>query len=469
MDDRRGRPRPGITILLAGFVALQLYLILVVGYGPFRDEAFYVTSGLELWRGRPYPADRYLFWFNGSPYMWPALAGLLYEAGGVAAARIGALACVALSVALAYGAGRRLVGVGAALAGAVVVLLGGNTMILGHYATYDPLGFVFVAFALWAVARRIGGGAGGWTVVGGLALWLGALSKYPFAVMGLPLAALLLALGGPRRVRDAAVFGVSSAVPFVLTMVVMFHRPLPPTLVLYDHHTFAGFLVGAVTLGYVAVPLILLAAGWLGRRPEDGPRVSALLAIGLGSVLLWPLLHTASGQIASAFKHVWIGVLVASPAVGFGAYRAWRVSGRWVRGLALTGIALLGAVEWFALEPMTYPDFMPSVDFLLAEAAPGDRVQVIGDNDRWVYAMFLFGEGRIASPWSVVDPKTTGPGSSCDADWVVATRTDVTGPVDASSWPCPLELAFQDRQRFLNYRGAFDVQTFQIWRRASRR
>ena len=179
---------------------------------------------------------------------------------------------------------------------------------------------------------------------------------------------------------------------------------------------------------------------------------------------MWPLLHVASGQIASAFKHVWIGLLLAVPAIGYGAERAWS---RAVPGLRAVGVLVLvavGAAEWIALEPMTYPNFRPSVDFLMANVAADARVHVIGGNDRWIYAMYLYGAGHVADPMDIVDQDQGGATGVCDHEWVVATRTNLTGPVTDSHWGCPHELVFERKQPFLNHRGELDTHTSQVWR-----
>ena len=252
--------RTRFALLTTVFTAVQLYLILVVGYGPFRDETFYITSGLQFWSGDPYAKERYLEHFNGAPYAWPLVAGGMYHVGGLAAARLAALLCFVTSLVLAFFASERLVGAAAAFAGIAVLLATGNSLILAHYATYDLLAFFFLALAFWAVVRWLKEARLSWAVLAGLSLWAASVSKYPYALMGLPLVALMLTRGGPSRVRDSLVLGATAAIPFFGTMRAMFGQWIPPTLAEYRHFTFSPTVVAAVTAMYVAVPVLFM--GW---------------------------------------------------------------------------------------------------------------------------------------------------------------------------------------------------------------
>ena len=401
--------------------------------------------------------------------MWPALAGGAYLIGGFAAARLAALACFTVSVGLMYDATRRLAGPAAGLGAAVVTLTAGSSLILAHYATYDLGAFPFVALAFWCQVRGARSQRSWrWALAAGLSLWLAALGKYAYAVMGLPLVLTIVALDDRNRVRDATLFTAAAAVPFFLSMRALFGQWIPPTLGNYDHATFAAPLVAVVVGAYVAIPSALWA--WAYRERESAtPGVRALLPVALVGLLMWPLLHALSGQIASAFKHAWLGALLAAPVAGWGLERAWRAGRRPVRAAIVTVLALAGAAEWVALEPMTYPNFRPSVRFLLESVEPEDGVYVVGDNDRWVYAMYLYGEGRVRSPFDVVDQDRGVLERSCDYEWVVATRTGVTGGLDDSTWMCDYRVAFEKRQRFLSYRGTFDTQTFRVYRRVEDR
>lgn len=459
-------------VVLGGYVLVQMLLILVVGYGPFRDEAFYITSGLEFWRGQPYDTDRYLQWFNGSPYAWPVLAGAAYRAAGLVGARLLALALLTTGVLLAHSASARLVGPKASLAGAIVVLAQGSTLLLGHYATYDLLAFPFVGLAFWCVVRWRLDPHWRWAALAGCAIGIAALAKYPYAVMGAPVVAWILMSRDGLRVRDATIFTVCAAVPFFAVVFAQFGTWIPPTLSNYDHPTFARWLVAAVTGAYVAIPLVCVLRG---LRADAGDAVPAtiervvstrtVLLLGLVSILMWPIVQVGSGQIASAFKHVWIGVLLGMPAIGMGAAHLWAGLGRAGRSAAVALLAVVCAIEWYALEPMTYPDFRPTVTFVMEEIPPTESVLVLGDNDRWVYAMYLYGAHRIDSPAAVVDVDAANTQLQCSAGWLVATSTDFTGRPDPSAWACPFALADEWSRGFLNHRGERDLHTSQVWRR----
>ena len=224
-----------------------------------------------------------------------------------------------------------------------MILAKGSSFLLAHYATYDLLAFAFLALAFWAVVQWIETARWSWAVLAGLSVWAASVSKYPYAVMGFPLVALMLTRGGTSRVRDSFVLGATAALPFLATMRATFGQWIPPTLAEYRHPTFSPIVVAAVMATYIVIPILFI--GWGLRHSTLGERrVRPLLMVGLAAALMWPLLHVASGQIASAFKHVWIGLLLAVPAIGYGAERAWRAA----PGLRAVGVLVLiaaGAAE----------------------------------------------------------------------------------------------------------------------------
>ena len=104
----------------------------------------------------------------------------------------------------------------------------------------------------------------------------------------------------------------------------------------------------------------------------------------------------------------------------------------------------------------------------MANAEPDARVHVVGGNDLWVYAMYLYGADRVADPMDIVDQEGASGTGVCDYEWVVATSTDSTGPVTDAHWGCRHELVFERKQLFLNHDGELDTHTSQVWRSARR-
>ena len=96
----------------ATWIALALCLVLclvTLDYnGPFFDEGIYVTAGIRTLEGTAYE-DNFLSWFGGS-LVWPILAGLGFQAGGLIGTRavavvltVGGLAAFARAVRNLFG------------------------------------------------------------------------------------------------------------------------------------------------------------------------------------------------------------------------------------------------------------------------------------------------------------------------------------------------------------------------------
>ena len=83
--------------LIAAFLAVEVAIVATVANGPTLDEGIYITSGRRALEGHGV-SDGYLTWLSGS-LLWPVLAGLGDDLGGVAGARL--LAAVFLTIAVA--------------------------------------------------------------------------------------------------------------------------------------------------------------------------------------------------------------------------------------------------------------------------------------------------------------------------------------------------------------------------------
>jgi hypothetical protein len=79
VTDHGGRGA-GLILLLLAVVGLLGALVAVTGRGAFIDEAIYLVAGRTLaFRGENWGYD---LWFNGSPFAFPLLAGVVQRVGG---------------------------------------------------------------------------------------------------------------------------------------------------------------------------------------------------------------------------------------------------------------------------------------------------------------------------------------------------------------------------------------------------
>ena len=103
----------------------------------------------------PFPA-----YFSGAPVIYPPLAALADNAGGLAGARILSLAFMLGATVLLWGVAGRLFGRRAAFFAAALFAVLGPTLHLGAFATYDAMAVFLVALAAWCVVRAVGRGRG---------------------------------------------------------------------------------------------------------------------------------------------------------------------------------------------------------------------------------------------------------------------------------------------------------------------
>jgi hypothetical protein len=108
--------------------------------------------------------------------------------------------------------------------------------------------------------------------------------------------------------------------------------------------------------------------------------------------------------------------------------------GRWLRRGAAVGVVLvlvaLCAVQ-FERFNRAWPDARPTAEYLLARVQPGQKLLI---NESWPYTSYLYGAGRIETPWDVFDVYRITHGQSeislCEYDWFVDSQ-------GAYQWPGP--------------------------------
>lgn len=398
--------------------------------GPFFDEGIYVTAGLRTLEGHG-RSDGYLTWFAGS-LIWPTLAGLGYEVGGLAGMRVLALLLSAGAFMAVVQAAKNLFGERTAFWTALSLALSGPFFSLARLGVYDIPALVGIAVSFWALTELQVQENRAWLVLAAVAFTLSLFSKYPMGLMLLPLAGTLYALRRERALLDLGIFGFIS-----VALTLAFFLPARETFVELAGWQIANKPTFGVTplttafglLYYSLVPLLLALVGWYLAR---GRRFLATVL--LASLAVWPAYHLLSGNPVGPNKHVVFGFLFAYPLGGraLQALSDWQGQRRWlsraVLGVVILGLALWGGSQVLRLE-RAWPDLREESAFLVSEVQPGEKLLI---NESWPYIMYLYAEERIASPWDVTDAYQVAQDEAemdlCEYDWFIDTQGSYTWP-----------------------------------------
>ncbi len=343
----------GLFCVLA--VQAILSLRLVWSNTAFLDEATYLFVGhveLAHWQtGSSVPA--YPTYLSGAPVIYPPLAALAGDLGGLAAARILSTCFMLGATCCLWGMTARLADRRAAFFAAAIFAALGPTQYLGAFATYDAMALFLMSAAAWCVvAARHRPDSTPLLLAGAVLLALANATKYAtgifdpviivlaalsvaairgtkpgfgragfVAVCSVGLLALLLGVGGPLYVT-----GVLS------TTLARASGGNSPLAVLMDSARWIGISVSLAALA------VIVAA--LRRQDRIQVGIFALLA---GAGLLVPLNQARIHTTTSLSKHVDFGAWFAAAAAGYvlaWLSRAWR----W-RGLQVVTVPLaVGAV-----------------------------------------------------------------------------------------------------------------------------
>ena len=307
----------GLILLIQAATTLRLSNTI------YRDEGLYVWTGyriIENWlHGTPL-FDEPVRYFSGAPALYPVLASLLDQVGGLVLVRIFSLLWMLVATAALYAVAKRLFHAKSAFWTAISFAVASPTMFLGHFATFDAMALSLLALAMAAGVRGVQTRQFGWAPVVGLLLTVAVVSKYA-ALMFVPvvLAVIWLSLGQRwRSTRFALGAGVVAAV-ILAVLAFTVGRPalegLATTTTDRDIIAQATWqditlmtvtsiwpylVVGSIAAWYVAVKL---------RRP-------LLALVLLGAMLAPAVYHAYIGESVSLEKHLGFGLLFASLAIG---------------------------------------------------------------------------------------------------------------------------------------------------------
>ena len=321
---------PVVAAALAQAVALSLGS---VGYGYHRDELYF--------RMLP-PAWGYVDQPPLVPFLARTMAGVVDQAWAL---RLPATLATALSVVLVALLTRELGGQrGAQTLAAWGYAFSALPLMLGHLLLTSTLDQAFWLAVVLAVLRALRGDARWWAVAGAVA-GVATYSRLLVAVLGVGLAAGLLALG-PRQVLRTPGLWVGALVAGVVAL---------PNLVFQSTHGWPQLGMGAALaennaaeVRPVALPFLLVMLGpvlavvwgvgvvWLLRRPQR-PRVG-FLAVAFAVLVAFTL-------VTGAQPHYPVHLLAVMYAAGCVPVAAWLSQRVAWRRAAVAGIALNAVVS----------------------------------------------------------------------------------------------------------------------------
>jgi len=319
---------------LALVLAIQavLSLRLVWNATAYIDEGLYLSVGhLELNHFLHHAAMPNVAGFmSGSPVVYPPLAALADDIGGLAGARLLSLAFMLIATVALHAVTRRLLSSRpAAFFAAALFAWLGTAQFLGAFATYDAMALMLLALATWLGVRAIELEDGlRYTLVCGAALCMAAAdaAKYAAALFN-PVVIVAVALAAWRA--DGRKVGLDTVGAMVLT------AALPLTLGFDLAGSSYGQGITSTTLtraegtatvrevldlsvhatGIIAVLAVLGAIVITARRPGW---TTVLVAWALaGAVFLAPAEQARIHTLTSLFKHVGYGAWFACVIAGY--------------------------------------------------------------------------------------------------------------------------------------------------------
>jgi hypothetical protein len=320
--------------LLAGVLVIQaaLSLRLIWANTAFNDEALYMWAGrLELQHlEHGVVIQPFQTYFSGAPVIYPPLAALADDAGGLAGVRLLSLVFMLGATLLTYGVTRRLFDPTAGLIAAAVFAATGPVQFIGSFATYDAMALFLLALAAWLVIMARGRLSEPLLILGAAVLVLANATKYPSALWD-PVVILLAGLTAadrinrPRQILRSARFGLYTALGLgaalaggrgyragvLFTTLARHSSTVPATSVLRSGALWVGLIF------VIALRGVVIASS---RRQQ-------LLMLTLaGAVALAPLEQARIHTMTSLDKHAAFGAWFGAIAVGFVLAQAMRTS-----------------------------------------------------------------------------------------------------------------------------------------------
>lgn len=361
---RRGRPAVSWRFLpLTAILLVQVCLAVRPGMvqSPFEDEGLYIYMGHRMWDHllhgaflSEYPGA----FFSGAPGLYPPLAALGDQIGGLNGARNVSLTFALGATVGVYGIGRGLFSRTAGLLGAGAFVLQGSVIYQSHLATFDSMTLCLIALAAHLTVHSVRRNAFLWApVVAGL-LVVAFFAKYAGAAYIPVTAALAIATsircGSVLIVARRTIFMVAATAALgysfyalwgqslrrgisVTTTARHIIHPSPAWDLLESVQRWAGPWLLAAVIGAVVV-IIRDRRSWV------------LALVLLGGSIIAVVQQVRIGESTSLAKHVAFGMVYASPLIGslFAEIPRTRI-------LRIVGLVVVtGAYALFAVSGLNY-------------------------------------------------------------------------------------------------------------------
>lgn len=319
-----------LLVVLATQAALSARLI--PSNTAFQDEGLYLWSGhLELAHLLHHAQiPNFASYFSGAPPIYPVIAALADEVGGLTGARLLSLAFILVTTVLLHGVTRRLFSSRAAAFFAAALFAGtGSAQFLGGFATYDAMALMLLATATWlgvlAAGCRLPARIA-LIVIAALALAAANATKYASALFD-PVVFVIAALAAwrVRGKRAGLTAGLGMAAVTLGVLAAAYRAANPPytegisfsTLSRASGTDAAGSIM-LMSARWVGITILLGAAGAAVITHAWRHRPTTVLAWTLaGAAFLAPVQQARIHTYVSLFKHVGYGAWFAAVAGGY--------------------------------------------------------------------------------------------------------------------------------------------------------
>ena len=338
--------RAATAVALVALGYMQWFLARPLKNDAFVDEATYIVSGQLLRESAMTgattpPIASYL---SGAPHLYPALASVLYDRGGLEAVRALSFACLIVAMLAVYATARQLFDNRVAgIAAALLFSLQAPVLFLGRFATYDAPSIALMALAVAFAVDRSERWRWNSAALAGICIGAASVLKYA-TLLYLPCIVLVAALvvPPPDRWKRGAITGIGAVA--VAAALVALGQP---------RELLTGFvsttLARSVTSGGRATDIIMFAAALGGVAALIALPALALASAAVrwaaiaifASALLAPVNHVRLHEFVSLHKHMAFA-LVLFTALGGGsmaALIAW-LGRRWERGQGVIAFAV---------------------------------------------------------------------------------------------------------------------------------
>lgn len=344
---------------LAIILVLQVLMTLQMRNTPHQDEALYIEAGRNIITGQTEDQD-YNEVFSGLPYLYPVAAGLVDFASGLYGVRLLSLVFLIVTTVCVWRVGQNIFeDETIALLGAAVFALQPSTLMLGHYATYDAMSLAYIAVAAATATSAAHREHVYPSLLVGLLLVLGIMTKYASALFVPP----IIVMYGWLTLREhqhyiRAFFGAAVMVVLVACGLIVLLFAFDGVLegLMYTTVAREAFITTSRTeiiwnaLGQAGGVFLIALIGFIAMLRRK-PIISLML---FGTALLAPAYHVYSQEMLSMNKHIGFGLVFASPLIAFGILALGRFTQEVTRNWWLMPLAVMILMTGFGLQHGKY-------------------------------------------------------------------------------------------------------------------